>query len=228
MKTLILSDIHANIIALEAILAAEPDCDQIVCAGDLVDYGPFPNETLQCIRQHNVQCVAGNHDQYVLELLNGDLPYVPGTWLNHNTKALDDEHIDFLRQLPMADTFMHAQTRWGLVHAYQDYDTILSAGQFRAFTQATFGQGLERLVFGHTHRQARHYVSNDLMWLNPGSVSYRRPDDPDQSAHYAVLIDQEMYLRSCPYDVRPLFEAIDRCGITDQNKEVSLVFWGQR
>ena len=69
-------------------------------------------------------------------------------------------------------------------------------------------------------------VLRSLMVL--GLALGRRPDDPDQSAHYAVLIDQEMYLRSCPYDVRPLFEAIDRCGITDQNKEVSLVFWGQR
>ena len=228
MKTLILSDIHANVYALNAVLAAESDCDQIVCAGDLVDYGPFPNETLDCIREHAVQCVAGNHDEYVIELLNGDLPAVPGTWLNHNTHLLSEEHVAYLRDLPKAARFVHNQCDWGLTHAYQHYDVIVSAKQFSDFSKETFDKELKRIVFGHTHRQALHYVSNEQMWLNPGSVSYRRPDDPDQSAHYAVLIDNEMLLRSTPYDVRPVFEAIEACGISDHDKEVAEVFWGKR
>ena len=54
MKALILSDLHSNIHALEAIWARERDSDAIYCAGDLVDYGPFPNEVLDWVRQRRV------------------------------------------------------------------------------------------------------------------------------------------------------------------------------
>jgi hypothetical protein len=67
MKALILSDVHSNIVALEAIWAREGDADAIYCAGDLVDYGVYPRETLAWMRAHNVVCVQGNHDRQVAE-----------------------------------------------------------------------------------------------------------------------------------------------------------------
>ena len=48
------------------------------------------------------------------------------------------------------------------------------------------------------------YLSDDLLWLNPGSVSYRRPDDPDLSTHYVTITDGRISLHRLPYDVTPL------------------------
>lgn len=56
------------------------------------------------------------------------------------------------------------------------------------------------MIFGHTHRQCIHVLDQHMLWLNPGSVSYRRPDDPDKTAHYAVIENGEIRLCQVPYD----------------------------
>ena len=66
MKLLIISDVHANHLSLEAIWRQEPDCDEVCCAGDLVDYGPFPHEVIDWMKKHNVKAVYGNHDRELL------------------------------------------------------------------------------------------------------------------------------------------------------------------
>jgi hypothetical protein len=60
------------------------------------------------------------------------------------------------------------------------------------------------LIFGHTHRQAIRSLSDSYLWLNPGSVSYRRRDDPDQTAHYATITNGEIALKRLAYDVSTL------------------------
>ena len=69
MKVLILSDIHANYTALQAVLQDAGQVDQIWCAGDLVDYGVCPHETVAWFRSHEVRCVSGNHDRHLLHIL---------------------------------------------------------------------------------------------------------------------------------------------------------------
>src|SRR5688572_19013972 len=67
MRVLILSDIHANIIALETVLSdAEGEYDSIWCLGDVVGYGPRPNECIALMRSKAEVCVMGNHDWAVL------------------------------------------------------------------------------------------------------------------------------------------------------------------
>jgi len=67
-----LSDIHANRAALDAVLATldAQGCDLLICLGDIVGYGPSPAECVQTLRQRDIPCVLGNHDQYVTVLLN--------------------------------------------------------------------------------------------------------------------------------------------------------------
>ena len=56
------------------------------------------------------------------------------------------------------------------------------------------------MIFGHTHRQCIHTLGEGMEWINPGSISYRRPDDPDKTAHYAVILDGKIQLKSIAYD----------------------------
>ena len=62
MKLLIISDIHANVTALEAVLRDAGAVDDVYCAGDYVDYGTDPREAIAWVKSHGVHCVIGNHD----------------------------------------------------------------------------------------------------------------------------------------------------------------------
>ena len=77
MKVLVISDIHANIRALDTILREEADYDLLCCAGDFTDYGISPREVLERFRQlENTVLVYGNHDRHVINI------YESGEWTN--------------------------------------------------------------------------------------------------------------------------------------------------
>jgi predicted phosphodiesterase len=129
MKVLIFSDIHSNIYALEAIWEKEHDSDLILCAGDLVDYGPYPRQVLTWIREHNVLCVQGNHDASValtyrkgntLETVAED----DRAWVHLNASLLEESDIEFLEQLPISSSFELDGIAYGMQHIYRDYKEI--------------------------------------------------------------------------------------------------------
>lgn len=234
MKALILSDIHSNIIALEAIWAAEPDCDAIYCAGDLVDYGPYPREVLDWVRAHGVICVQGNHDRDVVATFRAaqgfaNLPVEQRRWRHLNAGLLDEDAIAYLAALPQARTFDFDGQRYGLTHWFYGYDIIVSLDTFETFRAQTFDCPLpDRLIFGHTHRQAVHYLSDERLWMNPGSVSYRRPDDPDQTAHYLTITEGVISLRRVDYDLRGLYRFVQGVELQEDELRVARRFFGPR
>lgn len=232
MKALILSDIHANIVALEAIWAAERDADAIYCAGDLVDYGVYPREVLAWVRERGIPCVQGNHDRHVaMTFAEPGLRHVPDgalQWRHHNARLLTADEAAYLTELPEALTFELDGVRYGMTHLYRDYDLILSRHAYRTFCAARFGGPVDRIIIGHTHRQLIAVLGEGEMWLNPGSVSYRRQDDPDQEAHYAVIEDGRIRLRSTPYDCRTVYEECLRHAVTPDEMRVARFFFGPR
>ena len=102
LRYLILSDIHANIVALESVLSdAQGEYDEIVNCGDLVGYGAEPNEVVGWCRAHTPMVVRGNHDKACvglqdLEWFNPDAR-ASAVWTN---QELTEENRDFLRSLP--------------------------------------------------------------------------------------------------------------------------------
>jgi putative phosphoesterase len=230
-KALILSDIHSNIYALEAIWAEESDSDLIYCTGDLVDYGPFPAEVVAWMQAHEVICTQGNHDRAVVHAYReepplADLPMAERAWRHHNAARLNPEAIAYLAQLPQALSFKLDGLRYGLTHLYREYEEIVSLDQFEEFAASTYGVPLaRRLIFGHTHRQAVRYLSDSHLWLNPGSVSYRRADDPDQTTHYAVIVDGEISLRRLAYNLAPLQEAVQQVTLQESELKVARRFF---
>jgi predicted phosphodiesterase len=102
MKILVMSDIHANINALETVLQDAGKVDRVWCLGDLVGYGPDPNECIQKIRSlKNCICLMGNHDSAVLgnmdmEAFNRDAR-LSVEW---NQRVIKPENLSFLKKLP--------------------------------------------------------------------------------------------------------------------------------
>lgn len=236
MKALLISDIHANIYALEAIWKAESDSDVVYCAGDLVDYGPFPAEVLDWVRERRAVCVQGNHDRSVSAAYRdtGALWSVPDEetkWRHHNARRLAEEDILFLESLPASVSFMLDGIGYSMQHMYVGYETIVSLPQFAEFwrefaAEDVRGAPIRRLIFGHTHRRCVHYLGDRDMWLNPGSVSYRRKDDPSQDAHYMTITDGRIELKSVDYDRSPLLKAVQAVRLSESELASALRFFG--
>ena len=183
MTVALLSDVHANLVALEAVLAALPPVEAIWIMGDTVGYGPDPADTLALLRQRGAVIVAGNHDRAVatgrgLELFNR----VARAAAVRHRSWLSAEDRDLLAALPLtlepAEGYLicHGSPRdplWEYV-----FDARIAAAAMRATTQA-------RCCVGHTHVPARFVTGAGKVLINPGSVG--QPRDGDPRAAYALL-----------------------------------------
>lgn len=202
MKYLIISDIHSNLEAFEAVIedSASHKCDAILCLGDFVGYGASPNE---CVHKFlglpNATAVLGNHDAAVLKPSERELfNPVAKAGVAYSEEQLDEEGAKFLRQLPFTrntgDGFMvvHASPSRPESWIYV-IEPLEAADAFHAMD--------EQLAFiGHTHFPAvytatgtvRPFATGEMVRLdsetkcliNVGSVG--QPRDGDARAAYVV------------------------------------------
>jgi predicted phosphodiesterase len=228
MRILVLSDLHANGTALEAVLdAAQGRWDISVCLGDVVGYGPDPNEVSSRIRKLGTQTIRGNHDKAVSGIMNtDDFNPVAKAAVDWTREKLDPGNMEWLKALPQGPLEAHGIV---LVHgAYQDEDEYV-------FTPA---QALEGLLdstasvtfFGHTHHQGgfSHHGStlevlqirprntesfaalrleNDRRYLlNPGSIGQPRDSDPRAGFAIADLEHHVVEFWRVPYDISAVQE----------------------
>ncbi len=225
MKTLVISDVHSNIIALDAVWSRESDADLILCAGDIVDYGIYPAECVEWMMDKNVRAVSGNHDRAVVGAYERPAENVPCTWRIDNAKKLNAKHVEYLKGLPKQQVLEIDGNRYGITHDYKGYEAIQSMEEFRRFSDERFGQVLHRMIFGHTHRRKLAYLSDEDYWLNPGSVSYRRPDEQWRGAHYAVVQDRCVSLRCVLYPTEQLHREVSVSTVCQSEKDVTHAWW---
>lgn len=210
MRLLILSDVHANIAALRAIERDAGNVDAVYCAGDYVDYGTDPHEAIAWMRDHGAHCVMGNHDRHLLNILvSGETEAFRGTprykWVHDNCERVTPSDIAWLTALPRHMSFAADGVAYCMQHQVKDgsYEMPESVAQFDACFDGWYegeAMPLRRLIFGHTHRRCVHQLADDRLWLNPGSASYRRPDDRDKRAHYMLIEDGQIAFRAAQYD----------------------------
>ena len=116
MKLALISDIHANTEALKAVLSKLDELapDKIICLGDLVGYGPFPNECIELIRQREIPVVLGNHDAAITGAQSLDLFRDPNrSLLKWTIDQITPENFSFLKELPLTLNF----DNWIAAHA---------------------------------------------------------------------------------------------------------------
>ena len=235
MNTLILSDIHSNIESLRAIEKKEKNWDLLYVAGDIVDYGFFPCEVIRWLREHNAHAVAGNHDVNMLRLIDEkhqvDLNR-PYTFAEYNLSLLQKDDIDYLRSLPETLEFLLDGVPCLMTHYYTpDLDIVQNETQFRVFWETHSKQypadcENKILLFGHTHRGVICRFGNGMTWMNPGSASYRRNDDPDKDASYLVSEDGYMEIRHVPYPKEQLYRKLQDSNLTLQERRHGTFFYG--
>lgn len=188
----LISDIHANNVALQAVLddMAERDVDALVCAGDLVGYGPSPAECIRVVRNRDVPTVEGNHDRAVAD----GWGYESGD--EYACRILDEDELEWLANLPRERTLFDGSLK--VVHDHPDErDRYTYPEDF----SPVLLEDEDILVLGHTHVQHAKSFEEGVV-VNPGSVG--QPRDGDPAAAYAVadLTDPNVNLHRVPYDVQ--------------------------
>lgn len=207
MRLGVLSDIHANRIALDAVLGDMPPVDGLVCAGDVVGYYPWPAECVAELRAREVPTVKGNHDRMVGSDHNFGANRMAQAGVRYARAHLDGDALDWLRELPRIRRV--ADDRVRVVHDHPNRrDHYTREDEFSADLLA----GEDVLILGHTHEQA-HRVFDEGIVLNPGSVGQPRDGDPD--AAYSVLDLDEMAVeeRRVGYDIDAVIEAVEAAGL---------------
>jgi putative phosphoesterase len=234
MRLAILSDIHGNLVALEAVLAdmeAHGPFDAIGIAGDLCEWGPQPRAVLKRVRALDCPVVQGNTDRNVtleaaaLRALGKTEKAIEGlAWTRAQIEA---EGVSYLAALPLAWTFAGPQGQDVLmVHANaRDQDTHLSPDA-SAEEVATLLAGTTAAVvaFGHLHIPYVRHVDGRLL-VDVASVGF--PRDGDTRAAYATLAWEggwQASIRRVPYDLAKAVAAFRASGMPGSARRIAALF----
>lgn len=236
MQFLILSDLHANWPALEAVLSdATGQYDRIVCCGDVVGYNADPGRVLEWAKQHCELTIRGNHDKVIagledLEWFN-DVAKAAALWSMH---SLNKEQLSYLGDLSQGPVTLPEFQVW---HGSPvDEDEYISTPQEASPRFSSFEKPLA--FFGHTHVQGGFFsrfgrVSklpqvnkkqresvielepDTLYMINPGSVG--QPRDRDPRAAYAIYDSKlrTVTLRRVAYSIQQAATAIKEAGLPE-------------
>lgn len=213
MRILIISDLHANLEALEAL---PRDFDQLWVLGDLVNYGPDPAEAVQFVREKAAIVVRGNHDHSIGFAEDPRCsPRFRGMaeeTRRYTRSAITEEQRNYLGSLPLKATLAVDGTRFLLCHAvpadplfeYRSEDSPL-------WLADEVGPGINVELVGHTHMPFRRSLEARFI-VNPGSAG--QPKHGRAEACYAVWQDGTITLGAAAYDVERTVEKLRRLSLS--------------
>jgi putative phosphoesterase len=214
----VISDIHSNLTALEAVISRLPKHDELFCLGDIVGYGPQPNEVIaRLVELQPSVTLLGNHDYAVV---NGDVEGFSANaaraveWTRRN---MNKASRDYLAALEPSAKIQREMRTLALYHGSprDPLNEYVFPG-----VPATVGRSLVKaasastVLLGHTHMPML-YRFEDALLANPGSVG--QPRDGDQRASFALLTISQgevtFEVQRVEYDVDPVADRILRSGL---------------
>jgi len=245
VRILVLSDIHANLEALEACLDAAPAFDQVLNLGDVVGYGASPNEVTLRSRRLGSVFVRGNHDKACSGLSNIDgFNPIAGLAVVWTQKQLTAENLEFLRGLPAGpiSPLPGVECVHGSARDEDEY-VLVARDAYGLLAQAK----VPLTFFGHTHIQCGFCVEqqNDLghmlapnyrsgrgsqqfqiylkekvkYLINPGSIGQPRDNDPRAAFLLYDSGDASITFYRVPYDISGAQKKILSAGLPERLAE---------
>ncbi len=223
MKILIISDIHANWHALQAVLARESH-DALVFLGDVVDFGPDPKSCVNFLMKASkarFRGVRGDHD-HALAFGTGsncseELRKISSISREWGEGFLSGEEVGFLRRLPLDGDFSMDGIDFEIAHgsdpySYIFYNMVIRDEEPCVEARDNSGSGERRkfILTGHSHKPFVKSIGNTTI-LNPGSVG--QPRDRDPRASYGVIENGEASIRRVAYDIERTVRDLERSGM---------------
>ncbi|MGH7952141.1 MAG: metallophosphoesterase family protein [Limisphaerales bacterium] len=234
MKYAIIADIHGNLEAFQVVLddIKKQNAEQIVCLGDVVGYNANPKECLKIVRDMNIPCVKGNHDEYCStdDPLEGFNPAAAAAvyWTRNQLTGEEKTWLRNLKYTRMAANFtmvhatLDAPERWGYV-----FDKLAAAASFPY-------QNTQVCFFGHTHVPVA-FMRDTMVrggtyskfkvdpakkyFVNVGAVGQPRDNNP-KSAYVIYDLDAgTIELRRLDYDIATTQKKIRAAGLPERLAE---------
>jgi putative phosphoesterase len=228
----VLSDIHANLQALKAALQAleHEGVDAYLCGGDLVGYGPHPNECVEVVAELDALCVAGNHDLIALgQLADTRCGALARTTLAWTRGVLAENTRRYLSALPLRAAAAEIVVAHGSLGDPEEYTTRPEQAAAQLLQLQAEAPAARILVLGHTHRarafdgDGRPLSIRSPLALSPSGRYVLTPGSVGQSRERAararfVLLDtgaRRATFYAVPYDIGGCRQALARHGLPD-------------
>lgn len=204
MRLLLLSDIHGNFTALQAIEKkfGAGSFDHIINCGDSLVYGPFPNETLAWLTKHNTLSILGNTDKKVMKLLRGKSFKKPGkqekrimyTWTADILSKSSRRYLKTLSKStnltlrPVSSGSPERFIQLGIFHGSPaaHHEFLFDDTPDARFLELAEQTDCQIIVTGHSHTPYHKYLAN-THFINPGSVGRMFDGDPKTSCAILIL-----------------------------------------
>lgn len=225
----VITDIHGNLPALQAALARieELGIERVFCGGDLVGYGPHPNEVCALISEREIPTIYGNYDYAIArDLEDCGCAYVTTHDRELGRRSVDwtlahtrREAKDFMRGLPFDLRFPVGDVDVHLVHGSprRVNEYLFEDKPARLYERLAAAEGDPVLAFGHTHKPWAHQYGG-VLFVNCGSVG--KPKDADPRGAFAVLTaggeGVEAHIERVTYDARAVAGEVRKSGLPEQ------------
>ena len=200
----IISDIHGNFPALQAVMAEirKIGCDSIISLGDVAGYYCQINECIDSLCQDDVPNIMGNHDYYMVYDQPCPRSKTANDLLRYQREHITPDNLEWLRRSAQriechGASFVHG----GWKDPLDEYLTAVTEDYFRDESATYF-------FSGHTHIQTMK-ILGEICHCNPGSVGQPRDNDP--RAAFALFDGKKVYLRRVDYDIDKIALAMENC-----------------
>jgi putative phosphoesterase len=228
-RAAVITDIHANLPALEAALTRidELGIERVYCGGDLVGYGPRPNEVCALLEQRGIPTIYGNYDYAIAR----DLDDCGCAYIDAHDREIGQRSVewtlahtgqpakDFMRGLPFDLRFDVGSTVVHLVHGSprKVNEYLFEDKPASLYERLAAGEDADALVFGHTHKPWVHEYG-DVLFVNCGSVG--KPKDGDPRGAFAVLTAADggvdVTIERVGYDAAAVAAEVRDAGLPDE------------
>ena len=233
MKTLVMSDIHGNRMALEAVLDAAGKVDAVWCLGDIIGYGPDPNDCVAIIKDlPNLVCLRGNHDSAVVGLTESikfnRAAQMVLDWTKEQLNPVHRQYIQSLSPQAVIDdvTIVHGSPRDPIWEYIMDVYTA---------TENFYFFDTKYCFIGHSHLPVLYLLNNDKdlasvtfispgettilperTIVNPGSVGQPRDHDPRAAFTIYDTEEKTWTQHRTPYDISEVQKRMRNIGLPDE------------
>jgi putative phosphoesterase len=235
-RVAVITDIHANLPALQAALARidELGFDAIYCGGDLVGYGPHPNEVCAFIAEREIPTIYGNYDYAIAR----DLEDCGCAYITPHDRELGQRSVDwtlahtdqaskdFMGALPFDLRFAVGDTAVHLVHGSprKVNEYLFEDKPARLYERMAAAESDDVLVFGHTHKPWVHEYGG-VLFVNCGSVG--KPKDGDPRGAFAVLETDgagvRVAIERVDYDAAAVAREVEASGLPQEFADMLVI-----